>query len=43
MVLLSPADRSEELLERARAQGLAGWDIGAVLPQDHGPRVRYRT
>jgi phosphoribosylformylglycinamidine cyclo-ligase len=43
MVLLSPADRSGDLLARARARGLAGWDIGAVLPQEGGSRVRYRA
>jgi phosphoribosylformylglycinamidine cyclo-ligase len=43
MVILSPAECAGELLEHAHAQGLAGWDIGAVHPQDGETRVRYRS
>jgi len=42
MVMLAPADRAADLLERAAALGLPGWDIGAVVAARGPARVAYR-
>ena len=42
MVMLAPEDRAADLLQRAAALGLPGWDIGAVVTASEGGRVAYR-
>ncbi|MEJ2383884.1 MAG: phosphoribosylformylglycinamidine cyclo-ligase [Xanthomonadales bacterium] len=42
MVMLASKDRAEDLLERAAALGLPGWDIGSVVAAEGEGRVGYR-
>jgi phosphoribosylformylglycinamidine cyclo-ligase len=41
MTLLAPAAQAEDVLERARAQGLDAYDIGRVAASGDDRRVRY--